>query len=447
MHPSGAQAGAEAVQAHLEEGAAAKENAVRLSMASSCPAAAAFPGTVVDQRAAQANMIHFLRTRVLSAFAFFDVVSLSVEIIAQIWVLIVALKTGQHCSQPLRTWLVVRVFLQLAGLSISVASYYRTGSMALEGTEDDIAENDVLLRRLFALRRGFGSVYFFWFCMGNIYVMKGADCASEAPLLFNLCIMLILIQAISFAVPLALFLCMLCCLPVVLLWASRGLAGAVSEVSSARERDATRAQLAHLEALKFAPGLLPPRTPPAVRPAPPRPPAPPRAFLEPRERAFLARLKALTGAPPLLPSVICQEDYAEGDDLRRLPCQHLFHVSCADRWLLVRPVCPLCQRTLSEMAPGDLEAGTAGRAGRGGTAQAQAARPASRPAAAAPAPEAAAATTTPAPPQGAPAPSSAPPAPASAAAAAALLAPAPQPASLAASAAAAAAAAGSDPAP
>ncbi|KAJ3130194.1 hypothetical protein HK098_005441 [Nowakowskiella sp. JEL0407] len=42
---------------------------------------------------------------------------------------------------------------------------------------------------------------------------------------------------------------------------------------------------------------------------------------------------------------VCLEDYEDGDVLRELPCKHLFHSACIDRWLTSRSnECPLCKR-------------------------------------------------------------------------------------------------------
>lgn len=40
---------------------------------------------------------------------------------------------------------------------------------------------------------------------------------------------------------------------------------------------------------------------------------------------------------------ICMEDFAEGDELRTLPCFHLFHSNCVDQWLKVNSICPTCR--------------------------------------------------------------------------------------------------------
>eukprot|EP00927_Polykrikos_kofoidii_P045091 TRINITY_DN38957_c0_g1_i1.p1 TRINITY_DN38957_c0_g1~~TRINITY_DN38957_c0_g1_i1.p1 ORF type:complete len:373 (-),score=71.02 TRINITY_DN38957_c0_g1_i1:111-1229(-) len=40
---------------------------------------------------------------------------------------------------------------------------------------------------------------------------------------------------------------------------------------------------------------------------------------------------------------ICMEDFTEGDELRTLPCFHLFHAACVDQWLKVNSICPTCR--------------------------------------------------------------------------------------------------------
>lgn len=41
--------------------------------------------------------------------------------------------------------------------------------------------------------------------------------------------------------------------------------------------------------------------------------------------------------------VICLDPYADGDQLRQMPCKHEFHVKCIDPWLLANHNCPLCK--------------------------------------------------------------------------------------------------------
>ncbi|KAM0850867.1 hypothetical protein ACQ4PT_052793 [Festuca glaucescens] len=42
--------------------------------------------------------------------------------------------------------------------------------------------------------------------------------------------------------------------------------------------------------------------------------------------------------------VVCLAEYADGNELRRLPgCRHWFHRRCVDDWLCRRSTCPLCR--------------------------------------------------------------------------------------------------------
>lgn len=58
---------------------------------------------------------------------------------------------------------------------------------------------------------------------------------------------------------------------------------------------------------------------------------------------------------------ICTEDFAVGEDLRVLPCDHRYHPACIDPWLLnVSGTCPLCRIDLRPQASADEELDEAG---------------------------------------------------------------------------------------
>ncbi|GAB5371030.1 hypothetical protein AAMO2058_001544200 [Amorphochlora amoebiformis] len=40
---------------------------------------------------------------------------------------------------------------------------------------------------------------------------------------------------------------------------------------------------------------------------------------------------------------VCLCELEEGDLIRELPCPHLFHKKCIDRWLTMRQTCPICR--------------------------------------------------------------------------------------------------------
>ncbi|CAG5136772.1 unnamed protein product [Candidula unifasciata] len=40
---------------------------------------------------------------------------------------------------------------------------------------------------------------------------------------------------------------------------------------------------------------------------------------------------------------ICLSEFETGEDVRRLPCMHLFHSECVDQWLSTNKKCPICR--------------------------------------------------------------------------------------------------------
>lgn len=44
---------------------------------------------------------------------------------------------------------------------------------------------------------------------------------------------------------------------------------------------------------------------------------------------------------------ICQEEYAAGDEVGRLQCEHRYHVACIRQWLRLKNWCPICKASAS----------------------------------------------------------------------------------------------------
>lgn len=47
---------------------------------------------------------------------------------------------------------------------------------------------------------------------------------------------------------------------------------------------------------------------------------------------------------------VCLSEFCDGEALRKLPCNHMFHVDCCDQWLGRSKRCPLCMQNIDEMA-------------------------------------------------------------------------------------------------
>ena len=40
---------------------------------------------------------------------------------------------------------------------------------------------------------------------------------------------------------------------------------------------------------------------------------------------------------------VCLDEYNDGDEVRVLPCEHIYHVACVDEWFARSTACPLCK--------------------------------------------------------------------------------------------------------
>jgi len=43
---------------------------------------------------------------------------------------------------------------------------------------------------------------------------------------------------------------------------------------------------------------------------------------------------------------ICMQEFADGDSVRGLPCNHQFHQLCIDQWLNSNKTCPVCKEAV-----------------------------------------------------------------------------------------------------
>lgn len=51
---------------------------------------------------------------------------------------------------------------------------------------------------------------------------------------------------------------------------------------------------------------------------------------------------------PDLRCPICLENFAQGVEIRVMPCHHKYHRCCLDKWLKIKAVCPICNMNIKD---------------------------------------------------------------------------------------------------
>lgn len=170
-----------------------------------------------------------------------------------------------------------------------------------------------------------------WFVVGNVWVFGGHSSASDAPNLYRLCIVFLTFSCIGYAMPFILCAMICCCLPCIIsilgfredMGQNRG---ATSEAINAlptynytsKKNENEEEGDINLEGQGEG-GIL--------------------AAGTDKERSVSAEDAVCC---------ICLARYADGDDLRELPCTHFFHMECVDKWLKINALCPLCKAEVGD---------------------------------------------------------------------------------------------------
>ncbi|XP_028771527.1 E3 ubiquitin-protein ligase At1g63170-like [Neltuma alba] len=143
-----------------------------------------------------------------------------------------------------------------------------------------------------------------WFVMGNVWVFGcGHGSIHRAPKLHVLCITLLAWNAISYSFPFILFLLFCCFFPLLgsLLGNGRPFQFSPSPVSPASQH-----QISLLPSWSYDP--------------------------------------ASQHSQQHQECCICLAKYREKEQVRVLPCSHMFHQKCVDQWLTIISSCPLCKQ-------------------------------------------------------------------------------------------------------
>ncbi|KAK3418603.1 hypothetical protein EUGRSUZ_H04526 [Eucalyptus grandis] len=169
-----------------------------------------------------------------------------------------------------------------------------------------------------------------WFVVGNVWIFGGHSSPSDALKLYRLCIVFLTFSCIGYAMPSILCATICCCLPCIM-----SVLGIREDFS--QTRGATSESINALPIYKFKVkqdlnadgeefntggsegGVLAPGT---------------------EKERFLLGEDAVC--------CVCLSRYADNDELKELPCHHVFHVECIDKWLKINASCHLCKSEISE---------------------------------------------------------------------------------------------------
>ncbi|KAK6229898.1 hypothetical protein SCA6_018849 [Theobroma cacao] len=155
-----------------------------------------------------------------------------------------------------------------------------------------------------------------WFVMGNVWVFDSRfGSFHRAPNLHVLCISLLAWNALSYSFPFLLFLLLCCCVPLI-----SSLLGYNMNMGS-NDRGASDDQISRLPSWRY------------------------------KEINTNLELDHDSDCNAILANedpecCICLAKYKDKEEVRQLPCSHIFHLKCVDQWLQIISCCPLCKQEL-----------------------------------------------------------------------------------------------------
>ncbi|KAJ6423688.1 hypothetical protein OIU84_024628 [Salix udensis] len=155
-----------------------------------------------------------------------------------------------------------------------------------------------------------------WFVMGNVWIFDSRfGSYRRAPKLHVLCISLLAWNALSYSFPFLLFLLLCCCVPLI-----STVLGYNMNMGSA-ERGASDDQISSLPSWRF------------------------KAVDTSSEFRNNGDCNSAIASEDL-ECCICLAKYKDKEEVRKLPCSHMFHLKCVDQWLRIISCCPLCKQEL-----------------------------------------------------------------------------------------------------
>ncbi|XP_072968190.1 E3 ubiquitin-protein ligase At1g63170-like [Typha angustifolia] len=213
---------------------------------------------------------------------------------------------------PIRLWLGAYNLGNILSLPLLYWRYRHSSAGGLNsdleqqrGSEEPRSTTSYLMNK----SRTFLELFFaIWFVMGNVWVFDSRyGSFYRAPKLHLLCMALLAWNAIAYSFPFLLFVLLCCCVPFI------NNALGYNMNSASKDRGASDEQIAELPHWRFKDHDV--------------------------DAANELRRESTE-------CCICLTKYRDRDEVRQLPCSHLFHLTCVDQWLRIISCCPLCKQEL-----------------------------------------------------------------------------------------------------
>ncbi|XP_061337632.1 E3 ubiquitin-protein ligase At4g11680-like isoform X2 [Gastrolobium bilobum] len=155
-----------------------------------------------------------------------------------------------------------------------------------------------------------------WFVMGNVWIFDSRfGSFHQAPKLHVLCITLLAWNAICYSFPFLLFLLLCCCVPLISSLLGYNMNMAFSDRGASDDQISQLPNWRHKEA---------------------------HTKLELGNDSKGSEKSINEDSE----CCICLAKYKDKEEVRQLPCSHMFHLKCVDQWLKIMSSCPLCKQGL-----------------------------------------------------------------------------------------------------
>ncbi|KAI3456782.1 hypothetical protein Pfo_013445 [Paulownia fortunei] len=247
-----------------------------------------------------------------------EFIALAVQISLTAYTLIIS--KGERPVWPMRIWVsgyAFGCFLSLILLYWRYRLVYLTqGDIGSSGSDVEQQRSHAESRNLHYMHKCKTSLellFAIWFVMGNVWVFDSRfGSYHRAPKLHVLCISLLAWNAVSYSFPFILFVLLCCCVPLL-----SSLLGYNMNAASLH-RGAIEEQLASLPSWKY------------------------------KDVGNILELGNSAKNHEVPECCICLAKYRDKEEIRQLPCTHIFHLKCVDQWLKIISCCPLCKQGIEK---------------------------------------------------------------------------------------------------